>query len=179
VNTLPTKEKIESVKEIRERLENNALAIMTQYVGINVAQVTELRKKLREAGIQYKVYKNNLARIALREIGAEPAADFMNGPTAWAFGKDPVASAKILKDFSKDVPFVQIVGGVMEGKVLTKDQVISLANLPPKEVLQAQVIGTIAAPLRNLVTVLNAIPTSLVNVLDQIKKKKEEAQSAA
>lgn len=179
MNTLPTKEKIESVKEIRERLENNMLAIMTQYVGINVAQVTELRKKLREAGIQYKVYKNNLARIALREIGAEPAADFMNGPTAWAFSNDPVASAKILKDFSKEVPFIQIVGGVMEGKVLTKEQVMSLANLPPKEVLQAQVIGTIAAPLRNLVTVLNAIPTNLVNVLNQIKKQKEEAQSAA
>ncbi|MGC8739765.1 MAG: 50S ribosomal protein L10 [Candidatus Hydrogenedens sp.] len=176
---MPTKEKIESVKEIRERLENNALAIMTQYVGINVAQVTELRKKLREAGIQYKVYKNNLARIALREMGVEPAAEFMNGPTAWAFSKDPVTSAKILRDFSKEVPFVQIIGGVMEGKVLTKDQVISLANLPPKEVLQAQVIGTIAAPLRNLVTVLNAIPTSLVNVLDQIKKQKEEAQTAA
>lgn len=176
---MPTKEKIESVKEIRERLENNTLAIMTQYVGINVAQVTELRKKLREAGIQYKVYKNNLARIALREIGAESAADFMNGPTAWAFSNDPVASAKILKDFSKEVSFIQIVGGVMEGKVLTKEQVINLANLPPKEVLQAQVIGTIAAPLRNLVTVLNAIPTNLVNVLNQIKKQKEEAQPAA
>lgn len=176
---MPTKEKIESVKEIRERLESNMLAIMTQYVGINVAQVTELRKKLREAGIQYKVYKNNLARIALREIGAEPAANFMNGPTSWAFSNDPVASAKILKDFSKEVPFIQIVGGVMEGKVLTKEQVMSLASLPPKEVLQAQVIGTIAAPLRNLVTVLNAIPTNLVNVLNQIKKQKEEAQPAA
>jgi len=152
---------------------------MTQYMGINVAQVTELRKKLRDAGIQYKVYKNNLARIALREIGAESAADFMNGPTAWAFCNDPVAPAKILKEFSKEVPFVQIVGGVMEGKVLTKEQVISLATLPPREVLLAQAVGTISAPLRNLVTVLNAIPTSLVNVINQIKKKKEEAQTAA
>jgi len=176
---LPTKEKIESVNEIRERLESNKIAIMTQYMGINVAQVTELRKKLRDAGIQYKVYKNNLARIALREIGAESAADFMNGPTAWAFCNDPVAPAKILKEFSKEVPFVQIVGGVMEGKVLTKEQVISLATLPPREVLLAQAVGTISAPLRNLVTVLNAIPTSLVNVINQIKKKKEEAQTAA
>ncbi|HOK09987.1 MAG TPA: 50S ribosomal protein L10 [Candidatus Hydrogenedens sp.] len=176
---MPTKEKIESVNEIRERLESNKIAIMTQYMGINVAQVTELRKKLRDAGIQYKVYKNNLARIALREIGAESAADFMNGPTAWAFCNDPVAPAKILKEFSKEVPFVQIVGGVMEGKVLTKEQVISLATLPPREVLLAQAVGTISAPLRNLVTVLNAIPTSLVNVINQIKKKKEEAQTAA
>lgn len=176
---MPTKEKIQTVQEIKERLQSHSLAIMTQYMGINVAQVTELRKKLREAGVLYKVYKNNLARIALREIGAEPAADFMNGPTAWAFSNDPVVSAKLLKEFSKEVPFIQIVGGVMEGKVLTKEQVLNLANLPPKEVLQAQVIGTIAAPLRNLVTVLHAIPTNLVNVLNQIKKKKEEAQTAA
>ncbi len=176
---MPTQEKINSVQEIKERLETHSLSIMTQYIGINVAQVTELRRKLREAGIVYKVYKNNLARIALREIGAESAADLMNGPTAWVFSNDPVSAPKILKEFSKEVPFVQIVGGVMEGKVLTKDQVLNLANLPPKEVLQAQVIGTIAAPLRNLVTVLNAIPINLVNVLNQIKKKKEEAQPAA
>ncbi|HOV34349.1 MAG TPA: 50S ribosomal protein L10 [Candidatus Hydrogenedens sp.] len=179
MNTLPTAEKIESVNEIKENLQSYPIAIMTQYVGINVARVTELRRKLREADIRYKVYKNNLARIALQEIGAEPAANFMNGPTAWAFGKDPVATARILKDFSREVQFIQIAGGVMEGKVLTKEQVLNLANLPPKEVLQAQVIGTIVAPLRNLVTVLNAIPTNLVNVLDQIKKKKEEAQPAA
>lgn len=175
---MPTQEKIETVREIKEKLQNSKIAIMTTYVGINVAQVTDLRKRLRESGIKYKVYKNNLARIALREIGAEHAADFMKGPTAWAFSDDPVAPAKILQDFSKEVQFVQILGGVMEGKVLTREQVLSLANLPPKEILVAQVVGTIAAPLRNLVTVLSALPRNLVTVLNEIKKKKEEATSA-
>lgn len=175
---MPTPEKIQTVQEIKERLESNAIAVMTQFKGITVAQDTELRKRLREAGIQYKVYKNTLARIALREIGAEKAADFMDGPTAWAFSKDPVAPAKILKEFSKEVPVIQIVGGVMGGRPLTKEQVISLANLPPKEVLQAQVIGAIAGPLRKLVTVLSAVPRNLVTVLNEIKKKKEGQQSA-
>lgn len=176
---MPTPEKIQMVQEIKERLQSNVIAVMTQFKGITVAQDTELRKRLREAGIQYKVYKNTLARIALREIGAEKAADFMDGPTAWAFSKDPVAPAKILKEFSKEVPVIQIVGGVMGGRPLTKEQVISLASLPPKEVLQAQVIGTIAGPLRKLVTVLSAVPRNLVTVLNEIKKKKEGQQSAA
>ncbi len=176
---MPTPEKIQMVQEIKERLQSNVIAVMTQFKGITVAQDTELRKRLREAGIQYKVYKNTLARIALREIGAEKAADFMDGPTAWAFSKDPVAPAKILKEFSKEVPVIQIVGGVMGGRPLTKEQVVSLASLPPKEVLQAQVIGTIAGPLRKLVTVLSAVPRNLVTVLNEIKKKKEGQQSAA
>ncbi len=175
---MPTPEKIQTVQEIKQRLQSNAIAVMTQFKGITVAQDTELRRRLREAGIQYKVYKNTLARIALREIGAEKAADFMDGPTAWAFSNDPVAPAKILKEFSKEVSVIQIVGGVLNGRPLTKEQVLSLASLPPKEVLQAQVIGTIAAPLRNLVTVLSALPRNLVTVLNEIKKKKEEQVAA-
>lgn len=175
---MPTPEKIRTVQEIKERLQSNTIAVMTQFKGINVAQDTELRKRLRQAGIQYKVYKNTLARIALREIGAEKAADFMDGPTAWAFSKDPVAPAKILREFAKEVPVIQIVGGVLEGRPITKEQVLNLANLPPKEVLQAQVIGAIAGPLRNLVTVLSAVPRNLVTVLNEIKKKKEEQNAA-
>lgn len=175
---MPTQQKIDSVAELGARLDNCEIAVMTQYVGINVARVTELRQKLRDAGVEFKVYKNTLARIALRERGAEAAADFMSGPTAWAFSKDPVTPAKILKEFSDQVPFISIVGGVLNGKPLTKQQVIMLACLPPREILLAQVVGTIAAPLRNLGGVLNALPRNLVNVLDQIRKQKEEGAAA-
>ncbi|MCX8063581.1 MAG: 50S ribosomal protein L10 [Candidatus Hydrogenedentes bacterium] len=178
MNKLPTPEKIKTVQEIKDRLKSNLIVVMTQFKGINVAQDTELRKRLRQAGVQYKVYKNTLGRIALREIGAEKAADLMDGPTAWAFSNDPVLPAKILREFSKEVPVVQIVGGVLEGKPLTKEQVLSLANLPPKEVLQSQVIGAILGPLRNLVNTLSAVPRNLVTVLNEIRKKKEEQSTA-
>lgn len=176
---MPTQNKIDSVAEMTEKLRNCEIAIMSKYVGINVAKVTELRKKLREAGVDYKVYKNTLARIALREIGAEQAADFMEGPTAWAFSKDPVAPAKLLKEFVGTAPMVMMLGGVLNGKVLNKQQVDMLANLPPREILLGQVVGTIAAPMRNLVGGLSALPRNLVNVLDQVRKQKEEGGSAA
>ncbi len=172
-------EKIAAVAELKERIENSDIAIMSKYVGISVLNVTELRSKLREAGVEMKVYKNTLARLALRELQLEEAADFMEGPTAWVFGNDPVAPAKILKEFGQEVSFVQMEGGVLEGKVLNAEQMEALASLPSREQLLAQVVGTIAAPLRNTVGVLNALPRNLVNVLDQVRKQKEEGGSEA
>lgn len=176
---MPTPEKIATVEEFKERLASSEIAIATKYVGINVAKVTDLRNKLRAAGIEFKVYKNTLARRALREAGVEDAADFMEGPTAWAFCKDPLAPAKILKQSSGEIKFLSMAGGVLNGKAITKDQLIALASLPGREQLIAQVVCTIAAPLSQFVGVLNAVPRSMVNVLDQIRKQKEEAGAAA
>ena len=176
---MATQKKIDDVAEIKAKLEQNEIAILTKYVGINVAKVTALRKRLREAGVDYKVYKNTLARRALSELGLESAADFMEGPTGWAFSEDPVAPAKVLKEFSAEVNVVSMAGGVLSGKVVTAEQLNALASLPPRDQLLAQVIGTIAAPLRNLGGVLNAVPRNLVNVLDQIKKQKEEGGAEA
>jgi len=175
---LPTKEKIEAVAELKERLASCQIAIATKYVGMNVFQATNLRTRLRESGIEFKVYKNTLASRALNELGMGKAADFMEGPTAWAFSKDPVAPAKVLKDFGKEVPFVSMQGGVLEGQPVSAAQLEALASLPPRDVLIAQVVGTIAMPLRNAVGVLGALPRNLVNALDQIRKQKEEAQTA-
>ncbi len=175
---MPTPEKIAAVEEFKEKLANSEVAIATKYVGINVEKVTDLRNKLRAADIDFKVYKNTLARRALREAGVEAAADLLEGPTAWAFCKDPVTPAKILKQAAAEVKFVSMVGGVLSGKVVNKDQLIALATLPSREQLVAQVVCTIAAPLSQFVGVLNAVPRSLVNVLDQIRKQKEEAAAA-
>lgn len=175
---MPTLEKETTVAEIRELISNNDIAIITQYVGINVAQATALRKKLRESGAQFKVFKNTLARLALRELGLEKAADFMEGPSAWAFCKDAVTPAKVLKEFAQEVPLVVMRGGILTGSVVTNAQLQSLAELPAREVLIAQVVCTIAMPLRNTLGVLNALPRNLVTVLEQIRKQKEEAPAA-
>lgn len=171
---LATPKKISDVAEIKERLESSEIAIATKYIGISVEEVTELRKQLRDAGVEYKVYKNTLARRALRELEIEEAADCMEGPTAWVFSADPVAPAKILKDYAKKVDTVGMMGGVLGGKPVDAAQLAALASLPSREQLLAQVVGTIAAPLRNMVGTLNALPRNLVNVLDQVKKKAEE-----
>lgn len=172
-------EKIADVAELKERLEKSHVAILTKYVGIKAGQVTELRRRLREAGVEFKVFKNTLASRALDELGLSGASKFMEGPTAWAFCADPVAPAKALRDFNKEVPVVEMSGGILEGKVVTKAQLDALATLPPREVLLGQVVGTIAAPIRNLVSVIAANQRNLVNVLDQIRKQKEEGSAAA
>lgn len=170
--------KIEAVDEFKQRLQESNIAIATQYVGINVAAVTELRRKLRAEKVSFKVYKNTLAKRALDELELSGAADFMQGPTAWAFCKDVVAPAKILKEFAKDTPTVVMSGGILEGKLVKAAQLDALASLPGREVLLGQVVGTIAAPLRDLVGTLSAVPRSVVNVLDQIRKQKEGQQAA-
>jgi large subunit ribosomal protein L10 len=175
---LPTQKKIDAMDEFRSRLQSHMLIIAAQYQGITVEQVTELRRKLREQNIEFKVYKNTLVRRVLDELGLSAADAFISGPTAWAFSNDAVAPSKIFKEISKEVKALVMNGGIFEGRAISKQQVASLATMPPREVLLAQVAGTMVAPLRNFLGVLNALPRSLVNVLDQIRKQKEEAAAA-
>ncbi len=172
-------EKVDAIEEFKSRLSSSAIAIATRFTGIKADQVTALRKKLRDSGIKFKVYKNTLAARALSELGFGDAVKFMDGPTAWAFADDLVAPSKILRDFNKEVPAVDMNGGIIEGKVVNRDGLIALADMPPREVLVAQVVGVMAMPLRSFVGVLNAPLRDTVTVLDQIKKKKEETTAAA
>lgn len=176
---MPKPEKEAAVAELKQRLQESEAAIISQYVGINVAQVTELRRKMREAGVDYKVYKNTLAAIALKDLGFDGAAKYMDGPTAWAFSKDPVAPAKVLKEFSKQVDKVAMSGGIVSGKIVGPESLKALADLPSIDQLRAQVVGVIAMPLRNVVGALSALPRNLANVVDQIRKQKEEGAQAA
>lgn len=175
---MPKPEKIEAVAELKERLQNYQLAVLTKYVGINAGQVTELRRRLREQQVEMKVFKNTLAQRALDELGLSDAGKFMEGPTAWAFSNDPVAPSKIFRDFAKEAPMVGMSGGILGGRVVGPEQLEALADMPPREVLLGQLVGTIAAPLRNFVGALNALPRNLVNVLDQIRKQKEGEAAA-
>lgn len=172
---MPTKEKIDAIAEFKARLEESQVAIATKYIGITALQSTELRRRLRKEGIQFKVYKNTLVRRALDELRISDASKWLDGPIGWAFSKDPVAPAKLLKEFNKEVPKVEMNGGILEGRSINRAQLDALASLPPREALLGQVVGTIAMPLRNLVGVLSAPTRNFVNVVDQIRKQREEA----
>ena len=167
---MPTQKKTEAVDEFRSRLQGHKLTIAAQYQGITVEQVTQLRRKLRDQKIEFKVYKNTLVRRVLDELGLGGAEAFISGPTAWAFSNDLAAPSKIFKEVSKEVKALVMNGGIIEGAVISKQQVESLATLPSREALLGQVAGTMAAPLRNFLGVLNALPRNLVNVLDQVRK---------
>lgn len=171
-------DKVAAIEEIKEKINSSSIAIVTSYKGITVADVTDLRAKLRAEDITFKVYKNTLAQRALDELELSEVAGYMDGPTAWAFSSDPVAPAKILKTFAKDVDAIAMQGGILEGKAVDAQMLTTLADLPSREQLLAMLVGTIAAPLRNFVGVLNAVPRNLVNVLDQVRKQKEEAGAA-
>jgi len=176
---LPTPEKEAAVAELKERIGNAEIAIMSQYIGIDVAGVTALRKEMRDAGVEYKVYKNTLAQRALDELGLGEAGALMTGPTAWVFSSDPVAPAKILKDFGKESKFVAMSGGILTGKVVSAAELESLADLPSREVLLSQIAGIFEAPMSNMAAALNALPQNVVGLIDALHQKREAEGEAA
>lgn len=161
------------VEEIKERLEKIQGAVLTDYRGLNVAEVTELRTKLREAGIEFKVLKNTLTRIAAHQVGLQDLDSYLEGPTAIAFGlEDPVAPAKILSDFAKTHKALEIKAGILENKVIDADGVKALADLPSREVLLAQVLGAMQSPMYGFAGALQGLLRNLVYVLDAVREKK-------
>lgn len=160
------------VQEIADKFKNAQATVVVDYRGLNVEEVTELRKKARENNIDYKVYKNSMMRFAAKEAGVEGLLDVLVGPTAVAFCEsDPVAPAKLIADFAKDHKALEIKAGVVEGKVLDVKGVEDLAKLPPREVLVAKALGGLNAPIAGFANVLNANLTGLVRVLNGIAEK--------
>ena len=156
------------VAEIVEKLQKSSSAIVVDYKGLTVEEVTELRKKMREAGVEYKVYKNTLVRRAAKEVGVEQFNDeLLVGTNAIAFGyEDPVAPARILKEFMDSHPKMQLKMGVVEGEFYNEAQIVEFANIPSREVLIAKLLGSLKAPMSNFVYLLDALV------------KKEEGQEA-
>jgi len=146
------------VSEISEKFNESQSAVLVDYRGLSVAEVTALRKELRDNDIDYKVYKNTLAKRAIEEGDLSELTDQLVGPTAIAFGKnDVVAPARILHNFAKDHEALEIKGGVIEGKVATLDEIKELSTLPDHDGLVSMLLSVLQAPIRNLAYATKAI----------------------
>lgn len=167
-------QKQQVVEEIREKISKSQAVVLVDYRGLNVEEVTELRKKYKEAGVDYKVYKNSLMRFAFKNAGLEDFNEFLTGPNAIAFSfDDPVAPAKITDEFAKDHKNLEIKAGIVDGKIIDIEEIKALAELPSREVLIAQVLGGLNAPITGFVNVLQGNIRNLVYALNAIREKQE------
>ncbi|MBC1285539.1 50S ribosomal protein L10 [Listeria booriae] len=149
-----------AVNEITTKLKESASTVIVDYRGLNVAEITELRKQLREAGIDFKVYKNSLMRRAAEAAGLEGLNEVLTGPSAIAFSnEDVVAPAKIINDFAKAHEALEIKAGIIEGKVSSVEDVKALASLPSREGLLSMLLSVLQAPVRNLALATKAVAT--------------------
>ena len=168
-------EKAGKVAELKDLLSSSKGAVLVDYCGLTVAEDTELRSKMREAGVKYMVAKNTFIRIAAKEAGIEGLDAYLEHNTAVAFSaEDPVAPAKILNDFSKDHKALEIKAGILDGKVIALDEVKALAELPSREELLAKLVGSMQAPISGLVNVLQGTIRNFVYPREAVRQKKEQ-----
>ncbi len=167
----------EALREVAEgRFGKAGAAIVAEYRGLTVASLTELRKELRKANAEFRIVKNRVAKKAVlgKAESAKDLADSLKGPVGIAFlYGDAAAGAKALSEFEKNNELFKIKAGVMESKKLTAADVKAIASLPSREVLLGQIVGLLVSPHRGLLGVFNAVPRSLVQVINQIKEKKQ------
>ena len=149
------------VDEIKGVLEGAAGAVIVDYRGLTVEQDTQLRKKLREAGVTYKVYKNTMMNFAFKDTDCEPLSKHLEGPNAIAISKDDAtAPARIISKYAKKAPTLKMIAGVVEGNYYDEKGVAALANVPSREELLGKLLGSIQSPITNLARVLNQIAES-------------------
>ena len=170
-----TEEKKAAVAELNKKFEEAKSMVVTDYIGLDVAEMTELRDKLREAGVEYKVVKNTLASIAVGQSDInEEITDFFNGPTAIAFGmEDVISPAKVLVDFEKENDIFEIKAGYLNDEVIDREKVVSLSEVPGREELLSKAFAGMQAPISGLVNVLQSNIRNIVQVLNQVKTQKE------
>ena len=167
----PEKEAV--VAELADKFTEAKSMVITDYLGLNVEEMTELRSQLREAGVEYKVVKNTLAKIAADKAEVEDVDEYIVGPTAIAFGlEDVVSPAKILVKFAEEHEELEIKAGTLNGGIISNEKVKSLADIPPREELLAKAFAGMKAPISGLVNVLQGNVRGLVQVLNQIKEQK-------
>ena len=164
------------VAEFAEKLKVAKAAFLADYRGLDVDQANDLRNKLREVGVEYRVVKNTLLRLAAKDTGSACFDEFLNGPTAIALvNEEPVGPAKALVEFAKKNDAFELKAGMLDGKLLAVAEIQALAELPSREELLAKMLGSMSAPATNFVGVLAAVPRTFVQVLAAIKDQKEAA----
>ena len=168
--------KAEFVQSFAARVNSSRLAVVADYQGINVKALTEFRKKLTTQDGEFQIVKNKLAALALAGTKFEKLSEFLKGPTAILLGQeDVVEAAKAITAFAKSNDKLSVKGAVLDGKSLTNDQLIALADLPSKEILQSMLLSVLQAPSRNLVSLLANVNRQILNVLVAYKDKLEES----
>lgn len=171
---LTKQQKEQQVAELTEKMKTATVGVLVDYCGLTVEEVTELRKKLRESKVDYRVYKNSVLRFASQNSGYGDMAKFYDGPNAIAISQDDaVAPAKILVEFAKTHPKIEIKAGFLDGKVATAKDIEALATLPSREEMLSKILGGFNAPVSGLANVLQATIRSVVYALSAYAEKKE------
>jgi large subunit ribosomal protein L10 len=176
----PRADKVAVVNEVRHRLDGATGSVITEYRGLTVGQLAELRQRLTAAGGDYKVYKNTLVKLAISSSPHELLSEYMTGPTAIAFVHGDVSAvAKALRDFARNNPALVIKGGLLDGASLSASELTSLADLPSRDVLLARLAGAIAAPLQTFAGLLQALPRNLAYGLSALLEQQGGVPEAA
>lgn len=171
---MPKSEKIEAVEALKGKFSAAKGIVLADFTGLTVAEANDLRRKCREAEVEYRVVKNTLARIAAREAELAELEEFFQGPIAVALSEtDSVAPARVLADFRRTVQKPVFIGGFLEGRVFSPEEIRRIAVLPSREGLLAQVIGAIEAPMGQIVWTLEGLLRNLVTILDQASTKEQ------
>ena len=152
------------IEEMKKVFSSNEAVMITHYQGLNVVQLDELRKDLRENGILFKITKNRITKIAIKETPVKELEKYFTGPTAAAISSDPITTAKILTKFAKSHDKLKIVAGFMDGKVLDKNEVAIIATLPSLEESRAKIVGILTSPAQKLVSILLAPGSKIVSL---------------
>ncbi len=167
-------EKEKKISQLQDDLGKANIIVMTDFRGLNVAQMNKMRRALQQEGVKYKVVKNTLAKIAAKETGLGHLEEYLEGPTGIAYGfDDPLVPVKLLVKFAKEYDKLSLKGGALENEILDEAGLKRLSELPPKEVLLSRVLGSFQAPLSGLLNVLQGNIRNLAYVLQAVKEKQE------
>ncbi len=176
---MPTEAKRETVARLRDEMSRSRAMIVSEYRGLTVREISDIRATLRRQGITYRVVKNRLAKIAARDVVGEALDPLLEGPTAIAFGADEAATAKAVLEAVRPYRVVRITGAVLGGRAIDTEAVTRLASLPPRETLLAEVAGAIAAPLATVAGLFDAPARSVVGLVAALAERRAAGGEAA
>ena len=168
-------EKNDFVKNLKEELNNSTSLIVSHYAGLNVKEIDELRKAMRDNKTKFKVTKNRLAKLALVDTQYENIIDLFSGPTAVAYSADPVAPAKVSVEFEKKFQNFKILGGSFEGEKISQEKINFLGSLPSFDEIRGKLVGLLSTPAQKIASVLQAPASQIVSVLELRSKKLEKS----